>query len=106
MSDLSDLVTNLSSIYDEVHNLIVPGNLKAGVTAFNVTGTVVELAGETKTITPTAATQVITPSQGKNGITEVTVNGDANLLAENIKSGVTIFGVTGTYDGESNNQSE
>lgn len=29
-----------------------------------------------------------------------TVQGDANLLSENIKAGVTIFGITGTYTGE------
>ena len=31
---------------------------------------------------------------------------DSKLIPENIKAGVTILGVTGTYDGESNNQSE
>lgn len=31
------------------------------------------------------------------------VLGDSNLLAENIKSGVTIFGITGTYTGETDN---
>lgn len=31
------------------------------------------------------------------------IAGDSNLLAENIKNGVTIFGVTGTYTGETSN---
>ena len=29
---------------------------------------------------------------------DIWVKGDANLVAGNIKKGVTIFGVTGTYD--------
>lgn len=34
-----------------------------------------------------------------DGLSQVTVNGDADLVASNIKSGVEIFGVTGTYQG-------
>lgn len=98
-----------------------------------------DVNGEEITVTPTAAKQTITPSQGKNAITKVTVNAapletksvtpttsaqeieatgtgkiglskvtvaavtsaiDANIVAGNIKSGVTILGVTGSYTGE------
>lgn len=52
---------------------------------------------ETVTVTPTASTQTITPSSGYDAINEVTVSGDSNLVASNIVSGTTIFGVTGTY---------
>lgn len=82
---------------------ILAGNLKSGVTAFGVTGTVVELEGETTSITPTTSQQIITPQNG-NGFTQITVAAvdntiDANIIASNIKAGVTILGVTGTYDG-------
>lgn len=60
--------------------------------------TVNAIQTETKSATPTAAAQTITPTSGKF-LTSVTVNGDADLVAGNIKSGVNIFGVTGTYTG-------
>ena len=52
---------------------------------------------QTKTITPSASTQYVTPSIGYDGLSQVTVNGDSNLISDNIKSGVNIFGVSGTY---------
>jgi hypothetical protein len=56
---------------------------------------------ETKTVTPnfSSGNVVVTPTSGKV-MTQVTINKDANLIADNIKSGVTIFGITGTYEGE------
>ena len=62
---------------------------------------ITELKGETKTVTPTTSQQTITPSSGKNGITQVTVNPvtssiDSDIIAGNIKSGVNILGVNGT----------
>lgn len=51
------------------------------------------------TITPAANAQVISKGSYLKG--EVTVAGDTNLTAANIKSGVTIFNVAGTYEGES-----
>lgn len=100
MSALDTLVTNLNTIYQEVQDKVLPSNIKSGVTIFGQVGTVTELLGETTTVTPSSTQQVITPSQGYNGFTQVTVNTDVNLLPENIKAGVTIFGVTGTYTGE------
>ena len=55
---------------------------------------------ETKTATPSASPQDITPSSGKF-LSKVTVSGDANLIAENIKKGVSIFDVVGTLEGAS-----
>lgn len=53
---------------------------------------------EEKNVTPGVSQQTISPSIGKF-ISKIIVTGDANLIAENIKEGVTIFGVTGTYTG-------
>lgn len=52
-----------------------------------------------KTITPTTTTQVAVSSGYYTG-GDITVAGDANLVASNIKSGVSIFGVNGTLTGE------
>lgn len=49
------------------------------------------------TYTPKTSDQSIAASQYLSGAQ--TIKGDANLVAGNIKSGVSIFGVTGTYAG-------
>ena len=51
-----------------------------------------------KTITPTTTNQTAVSSGYYTG-GSITVAGDSNLVAGNIKSGVSIFGVNGTYEG-------
>lgn len=51
---------------------------------------------EDRTVTPTAAGQVIEHGEGFDGLGIVTVVGDENFLAKNIKNGVKIWGVMGT----------
>lgn len=50
-----------------------------------------------QTITPTTSDQTIAAGKFLTGAQ--TIEGDANLVAGNIKDGVTIFGVEGTYEG-------
>ena len=55
------------------------------------------------TVTPTTSSQSVTADEGKR-LGTVTVNAvtaaiDENIVAGNIKSGVTILGVEGTYTG-------
>ena len=52
----------------------------------------------TKTITPNTANQIAVSGGYYTG-GNITVKGDSNLVAGNIKSGVSIFGVNGTYEG-------
>ena len=58
---------------------------------------------DTASVTPTTSAQTITPSSGhaykKVEVSAVTAAIDSNIVAENIKEGVTILGVLGTYDG-------
>lgn len=54
-----------------------------------------------KTVTPTASGLTVTPDSGYNSMDQVVINGDGDLIAENIKSGVEIFGVTGTLNSSS-----
>lgn len=60
---------------------------------------------EEKTITPSALSQEIIPTENKF-LSKVIVSGDADLTAENIKSGVTIFGVEGSYTSDANAMAE
>lgn len=50
-------------------------------------------------ITPGTTSQTVIPA-GKYTLSDTVVQGDADLLPENIKSGVEIFGVSGTYIGD------
>lgn len=54
-----------------------------------------------KTVTPETLPTVIGADEGYTGLSQVTVNPDTNLKAENIRSGKTIFGVNGTFEGAS-----
>ena len=54
---------------------------------------------QSKTVTPSASSQTVAADSGYDGLGQVTVNGDGNLVAENIANGVSIFGVTGTHAG-------
>lgn len=51
-----------------------------------------------KIITPSASQQIIVPDAGYDGLSQITVNGDSNLVPENIVEGVSIFGINGTYE--------
>lgn len=95
----------VAAVTASIDESIVAGNIKSGATILGVEGSVIELAGETVEVTPTTSAQTIEPSEGKNGITQISVAAvtsaiDENIVAGNIKAGVTILGVEGTYTGE------
>lgn len=62
------------------------------------TGTVLQLPTvQGLLVNPGTTSQVVIPA-GKYTLSDTIVQGDANLVAENIKKGVSIFGVTGTIE--------
>lgn len=129
----------VNAVTASIDSDIQAGNIKSGVNILGVSGTVVELQGETRTEQLNSSSgNTYTPGTGKNGITSITVtpknqnqtvtpstssqsisvpsgysgNGsitvnpvtasiDANIVQGNIKNGVTILGVTGNYTGGS-----
>ena len=68
----------------------VPGGSKSATQQLTTQGA--------KTVTPGTTNQTAVAS-GRYTTGAVTVKGDANLKAENIAEGVSIFGVTGTHSG-------
>lgn len=117
-------IWNVTGTYEgETPEGLTPENIKAGVEIAGVTGTFTSdataaageiLTGKTayvngnkvtgtiaskgaQTYTPGTSDQTI--DNGQYLLGTQTIKGDANLVAENIKQGVSIFGVTGTAAG-------
>ena len=90
----SDLVNIADSVRTKlgVTNPYYVSDLSGAIDSIVLTPTLQE-----KTVTPSTSVQSITADSGYDGLSKVTVNGDADLIANNIKSGTNIFGVTGTY---------
>lgn len=80
-------------------------DIRSGKTAYvngrKLTGTIPNQAAQT--ITPGTTDKTI--SSGKYLSGTQTIKGDSKLVASNIKSGISIFGVTGTYTGSSSGSS-
>lgn len=87
---LSKTVSNTPQVTAGYVSSGTAGNSNVSLTA-NVT------TKAAATITPGTTNQTIASGTYLTGTQ--TISGDANLVAGNIKSGTTIFGVTGTYSG-------
>ena len=80
---------------------IIPTNIRAGVSVLGVEGNLEpDKPDQSKTVTPTTSEQVVYADTGYE-LAQVTVEAvdntiDSNIVAENIKDGVSILGITGT----------
>lgn len=72
---------------------IVGTNIRQGVTILGVQGTMSgseDVNAQSRTVTPTATSQVITPETGYNYLAQVTVNAIPYVEADNSAGGVTV----------------
>lgn len=91
--------TRTVSITSTSGNTFTPSNGKNGITSIKCNPT-----NKALTITPSKTSQTKTVPSGYSGYGTVTCNAvtssiDSNITAGNIKSGVSILGVAGTYSG-------
>jgi hypothetical protein len=89
----------LNSINVEAkHQSNLISQIKAGLQSKSTDGDNGAVILQSKTVTPTANDQMVICDNEYDALSSVTVNGDANLKAENIISGANIFGVEGSAE--------
>lgn len=100
---ISKVEINGATLIDISNDTVAANILAEGYTAHDktgntITGTLTQQSG--KTVTP-GTSNIVAVESGKYTTGTVYVKGDSNLTAGNIKSGTSIFGVTGSYVGSS-----
>ena len=87
-----------------IDSSIKPDNIRKGVTILDVEGTMESVNAHGIYVDPSINEKTYYPLEGYNSISTVTVNPvtatiDDRIVPTNIKKGVSILGVEGTYDG-------
>ena len=91
----------VNAVTSAIDGNIQPSNIKSGVTILGVTGSYsADINIEPLIVSPSTTSQIINTTAGVDGYAPITVNAvtasiDANILSNNIRSGVNILGVTG-----------
>lgn len=97
----SKIITEIGKLADVSNDTVTADKMLGGITAHDKTGEKIEgtiltsLAGGTYTPGKTDRTLNVAKQYM---LLPITIKGDANLVPENIKSGVSIFGVEGTVE--------
>lgn len=93
----------LSSVQVNAPANLLAQNIRKDVNIAGVVGTYEAVAPEIKLQQKTAwldgGPLAVTPDDGYDGLSQVSVGWDGKCSPENIRSGVTMFGVTGTFTG-------
>jgi len=91
---------NVSAVDASIDNNIIAGNIKSGIEILGVTG---DYSGDTpnlqsKTVTPDFSNGdvQVQADSGYDGLSDVTIVKDSDLIASNIKKDVELFGITGS----------
>lgn len=95
----------VGGVNSSIDSNIQPNNIRKGVSILGVLGTAEATIPQAIIVNPSLQEQTITPTEGYNCISRVKVNPvtsdiDEYIIPTNIKNGINILGVTGTYDGE------
>lgn len=97
---------NVSAVDNTIDNNIIAGNIKKDVVILGVTGSYEGSSPslQSKSVNPAVTSQLVEPDSGYDGLSSVSVGAvtssiDANIQQGNIKAGVQILGVIGTYTG-------
>lgn len=105
MFNNNELLQKLHQIKLDKEENIRPENIRKGVTALGVEGTLeeVHIINQDKTVEPKVTSQDVEPDEGFTGLGKVTVEGvtnsiDSNISPENIRKDVSILGVTGNLE--------
>lgn len=96
-----DLI-NVDAVDDSIDSNIQAENIKNGVEILGVEGTYTGNLESNKNEQPyfDQGNVVVTPTSGYDGMEQVTIIKDNNLIPENIKNGVEVFGIYGNYTGD------
>lgn len=97
---INKVVYGQNTLIDLTNDTVTSNKMLSNTTAHDKSGSAIVGSIPSKsaqTYTPGTSNQTIAASQYLTGTQ--TILGDANLVASNIKDGVSIFGVNGTYSG-------
>ncbi len=101
-----DDYNGLSSVAVDGDSDLIAENIRYGVSVFGVEGTYNEILLQEKSVTPSTSAQTVKADSGYDGLSQVTVEGADDLIASNIREGVTIYGVEGSYSSGTTYQSK